>query len=114
MKITDAPRLTNQQQRRHLKDRLEAIHARTSRQRWDIQSSDVTKEPALIRKARARIAKYEKERNRAANAEIKRLRLDTDTVGTAVRQAKQRLLFSTPEDALSAVIALEKRYPAVD
>jgi hypothetical protein len=104
--------LMNQQQRRYLKDRIDDIKSGASRKRWKINETIVNRpEPADIRRAREKIQRYTEERQRLANAEIARLKLDPDDVRKAAMKARERLLFATPEQALEEIEKLAKLYP---
>ncbi len=103
--------LTNQQQRRYLKDRIESIKTGAARKRWQIEELAKRPEPARIRKARELIERFTEERQRVIDAEVARLKLDHDDIRRAAMRARECLLFATPEQALEAINEFAALYP---
>lgn len=104
-------------QRKHLRQRIEHIEHACRRRRWEIEGyfdNDDTKkraEPAEVKRARKLVKDYAAAQKKKLTAEVKRLGLSDDAIRRNTKTAHEKLLFSSPEEALQCVRDLERLYP---
>jgi hypothetical protein len=101
--------LTNQQQRRYIKDRIDSIKSGAARKRWDIDKKFKT--PARVIRAQKTIQEYNTKRSAMIEAEVKRLKLEHDDISRAAVKVREALLFATPEAALEELNKFAALYP---